>query len=101
MPLRPRWGCKRALLDTLHLLHGGVWKVFFLVLGMGAIVDHVNGGLLAPESPHWAMGAIVDLFCYRRPSGPGKPTVATANTCCSAGSLEKGSRARAVYGAPC
>ena len=39
-----------------------MWKVFFLVLGMGAIVDHVNGGLLAPESPHWAMGAIVDFF---------------------------------------
>ena len=29
---------------------------------MGAIVDLVNGGLLAPESPHWAMGAIVDFF---------------------------------------
>ena len=72
---------------------GVMWKVFFLVLGMGAIVDHVNGGLLAPESPHWAMGAIVDFF-YRRPSGPGKPTLATTKSCCSAGSLEKGYRAR-------
>ena len=41
---------------------GGDVESFFLVLGMGAIVDHVNGGLLAPESPHWAMGATVDFF---------------------------------------
>ena len=71
--LRLWLGCKREVLGTLHLLHWGVmWKVFFLVLGMGAIVDNVNGGLLAPESPHWAIGALVDLFVLWAAFGPRK-----------------------------
>ena len=49
-----------------------MWKVFFLALGMGAIVDLVNGGPLAPESPHWAMGAIVYFLIggLRAPESP-------------------------------
>ena len=55
-----RFDVQSGLRMLTHLaIHPRIRTVFFLVLRMGAIVDFVNGGLRAPESPRWVQWLIL------------------------------------------